>query len=186
MIVRRFKRKTRQRGLSHIATTLEAAMIMGGLAVLVAGQKRLDSAITARRAVEISAQDSATSAAAECQGKASEQWLGEIGATSKMNFASVDLLGLPNGALPVTQPLGISHPQAFHAQQTPLRHTTSLGLSTRTQAHDNADGTTTEEVHTVASQRQLSCQDIPQPTTTPDARIRSLRSPLWTRNLMGY
>lgn len=179
-------RKNGQRGFSHVSTMLETAAIVGWFAVVLAGEKRLDSAVTARRAVEIGAQDSASVSAARCQSFPVTPALGDVSASAKVNVASVDRLGLETAALPFVPSMAVSYPEAFHAQQTPLRHTASSALNARLQAEDGPDGTADDVLHRVSATRQLSCQDIPQATPTADEPIRRLRSAIWERNLRGY
>src|SRR5215472_2347537 len=49
-------RRWRTRGFSHVATTIEAAAVMGWFVILILGEKYLSDATTARRAAENTAQ----------------------------------------------------------------------------------------------------------------------------------
>lgn len=154
--------------MSYVTNMLETAAIIGWFAVVLAGTKRLDNAVTARRTAETDAENAATIAAARCG-----------------NVLNVDRLGLETSSLPIVPP-GLGYRQAFPAQQTPLRHTFSKTTNARVQPEDLPDGSAENVLHSVTATRQLSCQDIPQSTPTPDARIQSLRTQIWMTNLRGY
>jgi hypothetical protein len=184
--MKNFRRRSRQRGFSSAPQIFELAMVVTWFGVTMAGSKYLDNTITQRRAAESAAQDSIHASASPCQSLPAGMNLGSIGATSQVNLASIDSLGLETAMLPPVPALGVSYQQAFPSQQTPLRHTTSSAVSTRTQAEDLPNGAVTQSVKTVLATRQLSCQDIPQPTPTPDLNIKALSTTIWTRNVMGY
>lgn len=183
---RTVRRRARQRGFSNAPQIFELAMVVTWFGVTMAGAKYLDSTITQRRAAENAAQDSVHASASPCQSMPAGVDLGAAGATSKVNLASVDLLGLDSALLPPVPVLGVAYEHAFPSQRTPLRHTTSAAVSTRVQAEDTPNGGVVESVKTVAASRQMSCQDIPQPLPMPDLNIKSLSSVIWARNVMGY
>ena len=155
--------------MSQVSTLLETAAIIGWFAVVLAGTKRLDNAVTARRMAETGAENAATISGARCE-----------------NAASIDRLGLETTSLPFVPQVGLAYPETFPAQQTPLRHAVSKKWNVRVQPEDLPDGTAENVLHGVTATRQLSCQDIPPPHPTADARIQQLRSQIWMRNLRGY
>ncbi len=183
---RNLRRRAAQRGFSNAPQIFELAMVVTWFGVTMAGAKYLDSTIAQRRAAENAAQDSARSSASPCQSVPVGVDLGAAGATSSVNLASVDRLGLDSALLPPVPILGVTYQHAFPSQLTPLRHTTSAAVSTRVQAEDTPNGGIVESVKTVAASRQLSCQDVPQPVPLPDLNIKSLSTVIWTRNVMGY
>lgn len=184
--LRHAKRRARQRGFTNAPQMFELAAVVTWFGVTMAGAKYLDSTITQRRAAESAAQDSIHASASPCQSLPTGLDLGAVGATSKVNLASVDTLGLESALLPPVPILGVSYQHAFPSQQTPLRHTTTMAVSSRTQTEDVPNGGTVETVKTVGATRQLSCQDVPQPIPSPDLNIKSLSTVIWTRNVMGY
>lgn len=185
-IARRVHGRIRRRGFSSASHVLELTLITLWFGGTMAGAKYLDSTITQRRAAESSAQDSIHASASACQGLPTGSTLGSIGATSSVNLASVDEMGLESALLPPVQFIGLTQQHAFPSQQTPLRHTTTSAVSTRLQREDLPNGAVTESVKTVLATRQLNCQDVPQPIPSPDPNIKSLSSIIWMRNVMGY
>lgn len=161
-------------------------MVVTWFGVTIAGAKYLDSTITQRRAVENAAQDSARSSASPCQSLPTASNLGSVGATSSVSLASVERLGLDSALLPPVPILGVSYQQAFPSQLTPLRHTTSMAVSSRVQNQDLPTGGVTPTVKTITASRQQNCQDIPQIVPLPDVNIKALSTTIWTRNVLGY
>ncbi|MBS2015303.1 MAG: hypothetical protein JST00_20620 [Deltaproteobacteria bacterium] len=170
--MRRRLSRARARGFSHVSTTLEAAMIMGWFALVVASEKRLDDAVTARRAVENAATASAHASAGSCVMHPVQAPVGAAQPASAVRIAQEERLGVPDLALPPVQLLGVAVPHAFPSQQTPLRHATATATTVN---HDGAPLTAT---------RQVSCEDLPPPSPIP--RVAGLRTAIWARNVMGY
>lgn len=186
-LARRYRRRTHRRGVALMPSyALELVLLTTWFGGTIAGAKYLDSTISQRRAAENSAQDSIHASASPCQGLPTGVNLGSIGATSNVNLAAVDSMGLEGAMLPPVEFIGVSRQQAFPSQQSPLRHTTSAAISSRMQAEDLPGGGAVETLKTVIAKRQLSCQDIPQPIPSPDPNIKALSTVIWMRNVMGY
>lgn len=186
-LARRYRRRANRRGVAMMPTyALELVLLTTWFGGTIAGAKYLDSTISQRRAAETSAQDSIHASASPCQGLPAGVELGTIGATSNVNLASVDSMGLESALLPPVEFIGVSRQQAFPSQQSPLRHTTSSAISSRLQTEDLPNGAAVQTVKNVIATRQLSCQDIPQPIPSPAPNIKALSSAIWMRNVMGY
>lgn len=186
MMIKNYRLRAKKRGFTTLPSALEIAAIVGWFGVVMAGAKYMDSTITQRRAAEISAQDSIHASASPCQSLPANFNLGSVGATSNVNMANVDQLGLDSTMQCPASAVGVPNQQAYPALNTPLRHTTSNAVSTRLQAEDLPNGGTTQSVKTVLASRQLSCQDIPQAMPSPDPFIKQLSQQIWARNVMGY
>jgi hypothetical protein len=162
------KRRARSRGFSHVSTTLEAAAIMGWFAVAVISEKHLDDAVTARRASETSAQESAHGSAASAKSQPVENAVGEARPQTSVSIGSSDKLGVNDQSLPSLNEIGWTKSKAFNSQQTPLKHAA---------ANAKTNGA-------FPAARQISCQDEAPSSTKP--QIESFRSTLWDTHLKGY
>lgn len=164
--------RARTRGFSHVSTTLEAAAIMAWFALVVTAERRLDDAVTARRAAEDAASASAHVSAGSCVTRPVQAAVGEAHPVAVVRIAQEERLGLPDVALPPVQLLGVAVPHAFPSQQAPLRHATATATTV------NRDGAP------LTATRQISCEDVPP--LTPIPRVAGLRTLIWARNVMGY
>jgi hypothetical protein len=178
--LRRFRRRARARGFSHVSTTLEAAAIMGWFAIAVISEKKLDDAVTNRRAVEASAQDSAHASGGACKNEAIDNAVGEAKPKANVQIKSDAKLGLEDSKLPQTQQLGFSHAQAFPAQKAPIKVASVVSRSKNEEA-ENGGGN-------FVGERQVSCQESPPRENASNAAqaIEPLRQKLWDKNLKGY
>lgn len=186
-IARKFRRRASRRGFAGVtANALEMVLIASWFAALMAGAKYLDSTITQRRAAENSVQDSIHASASPCQSLPINFNLGSAGATSSVDLANIDTLGPDSMMQCPAASVGVPNQQAFQAQGTPLRHTTSSATSSRLQAEDQPGGGVTETVKNVAAQRQLSCQDIPRAIPDPAVFIKQQSQQIWGSHIAGY
>jgi hypothetical protein len=184
-IAQRFARRKWQRGLSNATIMFEVASILGFGAVVGASWKRVHSGITSMRAVENSAQDSASVSAGSCQNLPIQAALGDVAPRATVNLGNVDLLSA-SPLVPPLLPPGITHPEAFHSQLTALRDTSSRSVNVRQQPMDGPDGTVTEAIHMATAQRKQNCPDLPPMTPTVDLPVKSLSMKLWGVNLAAY
>lgn len=178
-VLRRFRRRGRRRGFSHVSTTLEAAAIMGWFAIAVIAEKKLDDAVTNRRAVENSAQDSAHASASGCKTESIDSAVGDAKPKARVQIKSDAKLGLEDAKLPQTQPLGFSHEQAFPATKSPIKVANVVSKAKNEEADNGGD---------FIGERQVSCQESPPRENASNAEqaIQPLRQKLWDKNLKGY
>lgn len=158
--------------MTHVSTTLEAAAIMAWFALVVTAERRLDDAVTTRRAVEDAAAASAHASAGSCVMHPVNAPVSTVQPASAVRIGQEERLGVPDLVLPPVQILGVAVPHAFPSQQTPLRHATATATAV------NRDGAV------LTATRQMSCEDLPP--LTPIPRVGGLRTVIWTRNVMGY
>lgn len=165
---RALARLARQRGFSHVSTTLEAAAIMGWFAVAIVSEKHLDDAVTSRRASETSAEESAHGSAAAGAAKPIEESVGEARPRASVVMESADKLGVDDGAMPSLGALGVSPSAAFSSQRSPMKRAVA---TSRTNGSFHAE-------------RAIVAQEPAPSATAP--QIAPLRSTLWNQHLKGY
>lgn len=167
-LVSRLRRRARKRGFSHVSTTLEAAAIMGWFALSVIAEKKLDDAVTARRASESSAEVSVHSSAAAATSRIVQAPVGEARPSTHALIAKQDKLGPSNDAMPSLGAVSIDPANAFPHQRAPIQ-------SAQVQAMTNGAFSVT---------RSMAAADPLPAAITP--QIAPLRTTLWTEHVMGY
>ena len=157
------RRRARQRGVGHVASILELAMVMGWFVVMILAEKTLSHANDARRSAEVSAVESASSTSGSaCEG----------------GGADVVQNGLPqaSGIISALAGLGVPQTRTFAYYIDPMK--TARATSRVAAADPSLDGKTFE------AERQLAC--VEQPKDTPEGSLALYRLPIWLHNLSGY
>lgn len=178
MTVRKVRKRARQRGITHIPSILEAAMVMGWFVVMIVGEKTVSSANDARRSAENSAQQTAsTTSGAACQGGHLESSPGLPPATGAPNIFPN---GMPQaqGAIGAIAGLGVPPTKTFPYYVDPLENVKVQTKATAQGENDRAKGKSFE------GQRQLGC--VEKPLDSPQGSLEDYRMPIWAKNLQGY
>lgn len=180
--MRRAPRGSR-RGFSHVSTTLEAAAIMGWFAIAVVSEKKLDEAVTNRRAVESSAQDSAHASGASCSSQSNDRAVGDATPKSTVSIGPSTNLGLDPSKMPSVGALGLSHSDAFPSESAPIKVASVTSRSTAS-ASDERGGE--ESAGSYRAERKVACQEPPPLKKSALDAAGPLRESLWEKNLRGY
>ncbi len=156
------KRRSKQRGVGHVASILELTMVMGWFVIMILAEKTLSSANDARRSAEVDAVESASSTS----GSACE---GGDGVISK---------GIPqvSSALSALNGLGVPQTRTFAYYTDPLKAVRATRHATG--EDQGLDGKSFE------AERQLAC--VERPRDKAEGSLSLYRLPIWLRNLQGY
>lgn len=176
---RRWKGRARRRGVTHVGTVLEAAMVMGWFVVMIVGEKSVSSANDARRSAENKATQTAlTSSGKYCQGGSAAD---APGLPQASGGPQVFANGMPQAerAISAIAGLGIPRTQTFPYYTDPLKNV-------RVETESTAQGDVNDRAKgkTFRGERQLGC--LERPLDTPQGTLDQYRHPLWQTNLQGY
>ncbi len=181
MMRRSQSKRARQRGFSHVATTLEAAAVLGWLVVLVLGEKLINDAVTARRAVEDTAEQSSVAAAAGyCETNRT------VASTIPGTAARGITVASPDGKLDIQNLLALLNGLGIGAQRTmtlytmPLRSSTSRAL----QGDVHADPLVGGGSYTFRGERSFACQE--RAVDIPQTSIADYRKSIFDTNILGF
>lgn len=174
-------KRSRRRGFSHVSTTLEAAAVLGWLVVLVLGEKLINDAVTARRAVEDTAeQSSVAAAAAYCETNRTVGSTIPGTAAGGMTFAVTDgRLDIQN-LLSLLTGLGIGAQRTMPLYTLPLRSSTSRAAQGEVHADPLVGGGT----YAFQGERSLACQE--RAVDVPQNSIADYRKSIFDTNIAGF
>lgn len=169
-----------RRGFSHVSTMLEISAVMGWFVVLVLGEKFVGDAVTARRAAEISAQESVSSSAMQyCGGSSpSPTSIGQ----SVRSALDVAVNGTPDLSeiIGIVAGLGLEYQKTFSLYLDPLRESTAGAQSGTVTPHPLVgSGSYSFNVH-----RTMACLERSKDSPIPD--IAEYRNSIFTTNIQGY
>lgn len=170
-----------ERGFTHVSFVLEASAVLGWFAVLVLGERLVGDATTARRAVEVAAQQSSVVLSTSyCEGEA-EPATTLAGYRPDAN-AGVEGRGAPDvgAVLSLARVLGIGSQPTFRVYtseaQTASARATQGGIRGAKQVGDAA--------HTFEGQRSLACRE--RSADTPSTSIAKYRASIFDTNIKGF
>lgn len=174
--LRRLRARKGQRGISHVGTVLESAMVMGWFVVLLLGEKAVSSATDARREAETAAEESASKSAANmCQPQSAS-----VG--KARTSPSVISNGVPKvaAAIAMVQALGLGGQRTFPNYIKPMQNVLVKAQS----AADQVPGQVNPAGKQFEAQRDLGC--LEKPLDSPMGSMNEYRMRLWIQNLQGY
>lgn len=174
--LRRFRSRARSRGISHVSTVLESAMVMGWFVILLLGEKAVSSATDARREAETAAEESATKSAANMCSPQSAS----VG--KARTSPSVISNGVPKvaAAIAMVQALGLGGQRTFPNYIKPLKNVLVQAQSTA----DQVPGQVNPAGKSFEGMRDLGC--LEKPIDIPRGSMDEYRMRLWIQNLQGY
>ncbi|WP_394822992.1 hypothetical protein [Pendulispora albinea] len=178
-IVRKYARRARQRGFSHVSMTVEAAAVMAWFAVLVLGEKYVGDATSARRGAEDAVQQSSVQSAMNyCQGSANP--------SSAVQNLQSNLSVRPNGKLPASQIVSLIAGMGIGSEKTfPIY----LEPFTGAFATSSVGGVTPHRLvgqgtHTFTGDRSMACLERPKDSPLPS--INLYRTSIFGTTIRGY
>jgi hypothetical protein len=174
--VRRFRARSRQRGVSAVSNVLESAMVMGWFVVLLCGEMGVSSATDARRYAETAADESASkSAASYCQAQSAN-------VNRARAMPSVVQNGKPQvaAAIAIVQALGLGQQRTFPNYIKPLLNV----LVKSTSSAESTPGDVNPAGKQFEGLRDLGC--LEKPIDVPKGSMDEYRQKLWQTNLQGY
>jgi hypothetical protein len=159
---------------------LEISAVMGWFVVLVLGEKFVGDAVTARRAAEISAQESVSSSAMSyCAGSsASPTSIGQ----AVHSAIDVAVNGKPDLSqiIGIVAGLGLGSQKTFSLYLDPLQESTAGAQSAQVKPHPLVgQGTYRFDV-----QRTMACLERSKDSPIPD--IAEYRNAIFTTDIQGY
>lgn len=169
--------RARRRGVSHVGTVLECAMVMGWFVALMLGEKKVSDASDARRSAEEAARANASaSTASYCAG-------GGLDATpGGLPPAHVEPSVVPHGAPPVSAAVSLLTSLGLGAQPTfPYYTLPEREVRVRAASTSSEQGV---RGRVFGAERSLGCLEAP--LDTPSGSLKSFRQKLWKDHLKGY
>jgi hypothetical protein len=176
-MLRKWRPRARQRGVSSVSNVLESAMVMGWFVVLVLGEKAVSNAADARRSAESAAEQSATkSSSSYCQPQSAN--VGQA-----RTSPSVVSNGVPpqvGAAVAIVQALGLGQQRTFPNYVKPLLNV----LVKSTSSAEQVGGDVNPAGKSFEGLRDLGC--LEKPIDASKGSMEQYRQKLWDQNLKGY
>jgi hypothetical protein len=180
---RRFRRRARSRGFSHVTQTIEAAAVMAWFVLLVIGEKFVGDATSARRSTEDAVKQSSVSS--ECQTATYGVPLpGAVPVTATLGIGINGVPQLTSSEIPsIIAGLGLTSLRTLPVYFKPFQSTTAraAALEVTAGAPLNFRSGTFEGV------RSLACLEpsLDSPGA-PWVNIEASRTMIYVQNVLGY